>query len=115
MLSGVRWRIGCFLHATPGQKSQGNKDRVTNTVYSQKTKKGKASKTGDRTDEKGWENTKASYDKDRKKQAAAPISAEEQEPQPRVSVSALVTKDWQSQQQDKPTVLTSLNPVGEGR
>lgn len=53
-----------------------------------------------------------SYNKDRKKESAAPIPAKEQEPQPHLSVSALVTKDWQSQQQDKPTVLTSFNPVG---
>lgn len=37
---------------------------------------------------------------------------EELEPQPLVSLSALVTKDWQPQLQDKPTVLASLNPVG---
>ena len=37
---------------------------------------------------------------------------EELEPQTLVSLSALVTKDWQPQLQDKPTVLASLNPVG---
>lgn len=37
---------------------------------------------------------------------------EEPEPQPLVSLSALVTKDWQSQLQDKPSVLASLNPGG---
>lgn len=39
---------------------------------------------------------------------------EELEPQPLVSLSALMTKDWQPQLQDKPTVLASLNPVGGG-
>lgn len=40
---------------------------------------------------------------------------EESEPQPLVSLSALVTKDWQSQLQDKPSVLASLNPGGRGK
>lgn len=39
---------------------------------------------------------------------------EELEPQPLLSLSALVTKDWQPQLQDKPTALASLNPVGGG-
>lgn len=39
---------------------------------------------------------------------------EELEPQTLVSLSALVTKDWQPQLQNKPTVLASLNPVGGG-
>lgn len=39
---------------------------------------------------------------------------EELEPQSLVSLSALVTKDWQPQLQDKPTVLASLNPVRGG-